>query len=235
MINNYMNLFITQLPGDTKYYSWYSAICQRAITRNLPNTVYTEKHHILPKSLYPEYSKNKDNIVRLTGREHFICHWLLTKIINDTKIIYAFQMMLPNKTGKRYLPKSATVYENLKRIFNQNNKGAAGLSWYTNGTINKFVSEVPSDGYYQGRTFSAEHKGKLKGIPKTDDQKLKQSKSMLGKPGMSGDDNPSKRREVRDKISKAKIGSKASIETRLKMRDSKLGKKRGPYKSRSSP
>ena len=229
-----MNTFIKKLnTTNNKYYTWYSNICQRALLRNLPSNIYTEKHHILPKSLYPEYAKNKDNLVKLTAREHFICHWILTKLIKDPKIVYAFQMMIPNKTSKRYRPKSGIVYENLKKKFSKNNKGSAGNKWYTNGTSNKFTSTAPV-GFIPGRTFSIDHKNKLKGIPKTQEHKQKQSASMKGKPGCSGDSNPAKRAEVREKISKSRTGTTASDETKIKMRDSKLGKKRGPYKVKST-
>lgn len=61
-----------------------------------PYIGYTEKHHILPRSLG---GNNKaENIVRLSAREHFICHWLLVKIythdkINYPKMVKAFSMM----------------------------------------------------------------------------------------------------------------------------------------------
>jgi hypothetical protein len=228
-----MNTFIEKLKTtNNKYYTWYSNICQRALLRNLPTSVYTEKHHILPKSLYPEYSKNKDNLVKLTAREHFICHWLLTKIINNPKTIYAFQMLIPNKTSNRYRPKSSIVYENLKKKFSKNNKGSVGKAWYTNGTDNKFTANAPL-GFVPGRTFSVDHKNKLKGIPKTQEHKQRQSASMIGKPGLAGDANPAKRQEVREKIRKSRTGTTASDETKTKMRNSKLGKKRGPYKVKS--
>jgi hypothetical protein len=63
-------------------------------------------------------------------------------------------------------------------------------------------------GFIPGRTFSIDHKNKLKGIPKTQEQKQKQSVSMIGKPGLSGDSNPAKRFEVREKISKTLTGKK---------------------------
>jgi hypothetical protein len=217
-----MNTFIKKLKtADNKYYTWYSNICQRALLRNLPSNIYTEKHHILPKSLYPEYSKNKENLVKLTAREHFICHWLLTKIINDPKTIYAFQMMIPNKTSNRYRPKSGIVYENLKKKFSKNNKGSSGNKWYTNGIDNMLTLTAPL-GFIPGRTFSIDHKNKLKGIPKTQEQKQKQSVSMIGKPGLSGDSNPAKRFEVREKISKSRTGQKDSDETKLKKKMSRL-------------
>ena len=39
---------------------------------------YTEKHHIIPKSLGG--SNCADNMIQLTAREHFVAHWLLWKI-----------------------------------------------------------------------------------------------------------------------------------------------------------
>lgn len=79
---------------------------------------YTEKHHIIPKSLGG--TNKKDNLVALTAREHFICHWLLTKMVHTTKHKYqmtnAFSCMLyrENKFHKRYKINSRT-FENIKK------------------------------------------------------------------------------------------------------------------------
>lgn len=62
---------------DNKYTHWYYQIIDRAKSRIL--TDYTEKHHIIPKSLGGQ--NNKDNLVKLTPREHFICHLLLPKML----------------------------------------------------------------------------------------------------------------------------------------------------------
>ena len=40
---------------------------------------YYEKHHIIPRCL--NGSNDKDNLVLLTAREHYLCHWLLWKSI----------------------------------------------------------------------------------------------------------------------------------------------------------
>lgn len=48
--------------------------------RKKGNGNYYERHHMLPKSLFPLWSKRKSNIVLLTAREHFFCHQLLIKI-----------------------------------------------------------------------------------------------------------------------------------------------------------
>lgn len=55
------------------------------------NGIYYEKHHIIPKSLGGNNSK--ENLVFLTGREHFIAHLLLHKIFNSPKTLQAILMM----------------------------------------------------------------------------------------------------------------------------------------------
>lgn len=58
------------------YKSVYFNIINRAKTRTLVE--YFEKHHIVPKSLGG--LDNEGNLVKLTYREHFLVHWLLTKV-----------------------------------------------------------------------------------------------------------------------------------------------------------
>jgi len=101
-----------------KYNLWYANIVDRARGRTING--YTEKHHIVPQSLGG--SNDKDNLVDLTAREHFICHWLLTKIYTGeakAKMIYALNgMKRSNEFAQRYETKiTARVYENLKKQF----------------------------------------------------------------------------------------------------------------------
>ena len=55
--------------------------------------VYYEQHHILPKSLYPDYAKDKANLVLLTAEEHFECHKLLVEIFPGQAMAHAFWRM----------------------------------------------------------------------------------------------------------------------------------------------
>ena len=55
--------------------------------------VYYEQHHILPKSLYPDFRLHKENLVLLTAREHFIAHKLLTEIFPIQSMFYAYWRM----------------------------------------------------------------------------------------------------------------------------------------------
>jgi hypothetical protein len=62
---------------QNKYTSCYFNIINRAKSRSILGS-YTEKHHIIPKSLGGNNSK--DNLVKLTAKEHYICHLLLPKM-----------------------------------------------------------------------------------------------------------------------------------------------------------
>jgi len=101
-----------------KYYNWYNQITNRARNRILKD--YTETHHIKPRSLGG--TDAADNLVDLTAREHFICHWLLTKMHTGedrAKMVYALNgMKRSNQFAQRYETKiTSRVYENLKKEF----------------------------------------------------------------------------------------------------------------------
>jgi len=77
---------------NNKYKKWHDSIIDRAKNRVL--SCYIEKHHIIPRSCGG--SDDKSNLVKLTAREHFIVHLLLTKILkgnNKAKMILAFNFM----------------------------------------------------------------------------------------------------------------------------------------------
>jgi hypothetical protein len=158
-----------------KYEKWYKSITDSAKYRITED--YTEKHHILPKSLGG--SDSVTNLVYLTAREHFICHWLLTKIYSEGeehwKMINAFRMMrAENPKQKRYATKiTARVYYNLKEEY------SILQSERYKGTGN---------GFY-GKKHSEEVKNRISEANK-------------------GDKNGSKRPETKKKITESKIGKK---------------------------
>lgn len=67
---------------SNKYYKWYSNIIKNAQAN--PRTE-GDRHHIIPRSMGG--SNSKTNIVRLTWREHFVCHLLLVKCVQEKKDI----------------------------------------------------------------------------------------------------------------------------------------------------
>ena len=104
-----------------KYSKIYFAITSNAKNRSID--CYTEHHHIIPESLGGPTTD--ENMVHLTAREHFICHWLLVKMTEGkdrSDMLYALQgMKAENKFQKRYHTKiTARVYEKYRREFAEN-------------------------------------------------------------------------------------------------------------------
>lgn len=52
---------------------------------------YYERHHIIPKSMGG--TDTADNLIFLSGRAHFIAHWLLWKLHKNKEMGFAFAMM----------------------------------------------------------------------------------------------------------------------------------------------
>jgi hypothetical protein len=91
----------------------YNQIIERAQRRQLEG--YIEKHHLVPRCLGG--SNDKDNIVQLTAREHFICHQLLCEIYPDSdKLKYALYLMNIGKQKHKNADYqiSSRTYERLK-------------------------------------------------------------------------------------------------------------------------
>ena len=97
--------------------------------QDVNTTVFCEKHHIKPKSIYPELEHESSNIVRLTYREHFVAHLLLVKIykqlgdkVNEQKMANAVMRMSRHKKYERI---SSREYDKVKSSLKGNgpNKG----------------------------------------------------------------------------------------------------------------
>lgn len=94
---------------------------------DINSDIYFEIHHIIPRSLSGDNSKN--NLVRLTAREHFICHYLLTKMIFEKqdllKMLYAFNMMrtIPKQMKNGRTHNNSVLYETNKKKISLLSKG----------------------------------------------------------------------------------------------------------------
>lgn len=137
---------------NNKYYKLYYNIIDKALSRDILFNEYYETHHIIPRSL--NGSNNKSNLVRLTGREHFLCHWLLTKFTegdNKRKMIYAFNALcnLNNQFQKR---QGSKYYEHSRKMY------AAEMSRRMKGENN------PAKRTEVRRKISESKKGKYTGV-----------------------------------------------------------------------
>lgn len=109
-----MTLFLSN-----KYSKWYFNIISNAKNKNTYIESYTELHHIIPKSLGG--TNHKTNLIRLTAKEHFVCHRLLTKMVdsnNRSKMVYALWMMIKgNKKQKRDFNIKSQTYSKIKENY----------------------------------------------------------------------------------------------------------------------
>lgn len=116
MINN-RTLDLTQHMTifTNKFYSKvYFSTIEKAVKRGWKKARGRERHHIIPQSLGG--NNDKSNLVYLSCREHFLCHWLLVKITEGEyyhKMVYALMgMRAKNEYQDRYETIfTARVYE----------------------------------------------------------------------------------------------------------------------------
>jgi hypothetical protein len=147
---------------DNKYTHWYYSIISNALSRQ--SLSYTEKHHIIPKSLGGDNSLS--NLVRLTPKEHFVCHRLLTKmVLEETAKIKmhnaVFQMSVSSSTQQRYKINS-TTYEILKKNKSSAMKGNTfGAKPMSEETKRKISEAKKGKSVGKGKQLSEETKRKL--------------------------------------------------------------------------
>jgi hypothetical protein len=121
--------------NDSKYTNWYYAIIENAKIKNINDDItHYEKHHIIPVSLGGNNDKN--NIVKLTYREHFLCHWLLIKMtskVDKMKMSFAlYRMGKPSNANHRIV--TSWQYE-LSREYNKKERNEYKLRTVNKGKI----------------------------------------------------------------------------------------------------
>jgi hypothetical protein len=107
---------------SNKYTKWYYSIIQNAKLRTTDE--YTEKHHIIPKSLNGDNSKS--NLVKLTAREHFICHMLLVRMTESkekVKMSYALWRLCNSKKYDINSHTYQTLRENHSKFISEQKTG----------------------------------------------------------------------------------------------------------------
>jgi len=155
------------------YQRIYNQIIERAQNRQLKG--YKEKHHIIPKCMGG--SDDKENIVELTAREHFLCHRLLYRLYpNNNKLIYAFWLMSTRKDRKL---KSSRAYHEAKLAFSESRKGYK----QSKETCDKRRASMKGKKRGPNHKISIAKKGKLPpvtGKKYSDESKEKQRQAKLG-------------------------------------------------------
>lgn len=203
-----------------KYSKWYNSIIENAKSRHL--TEGFERHHIIPKSLGG--SNLLQNIARLTPREHFVCHMLLTKMTqgeNKAKMVNAALRLANDHKGRCI---NSRIYALIKR------ERAKYLSETTRGPNNNFFgrkhTEETRKKMSESRrkwSYTEEHLEKFRGraspmAGKTHSEKTRERLSEVGKLR-----KPTQATKEKTSATLLALNLKRSDETKEKMRQSKLG------------
>lgn len=168
--------------------------------------VYYEKHHIIPKCLGG--TNDKDNLVLLTAKEHFIAHKLLCEIyLTNSKLHYALwrMMNLQNHDHKRNYNIGSIEYTRRKLIHQQLTR-SLGISNKGRLVADDIKQKIREKRKLQLITNETKQKisNSLKGrkkSPRTLEHKEKIRQSMLGK--NKGKPKPNRTIEHRTNLSLA--------------------------------
>lgn len=130
-------------------------------TSNISGKSYVERHHILPKSIWPEYSSlrsNRWNEAVLTARQHFIAHWILARLLGGGMwLALKWMVDLRGLDGR-----SSRVYE-LARIEAHEVSSKCAKEQFSTiesrinhaHTMRKWYAENPEQGRKRGAAISA--------------------------------------------------------------------------------
>jgi hypothetical protein len=202
------------------YQNIYNQIVERAKTRQ--NVGYVEKHHIMPKCLGG--SNEKENLIELTAREHFLCHMLLCEIYpNENKLKYALFLMNIGKQKHKNVDYkiSSRTYERLKiehslfligkqRSFETKEKISSSLlgRQFSEKTKQK-ISENRKGIKHKNHLAGQNHKNY--GVEKTEEHKQKMSESAKLRGATHTIPHTE---ETKNKLRMKKIGFKATEQTK---------------------
>ena len=175
---------------NMNYEKIYNQIIQKAKNRILVG--YKETHHIIPRCM--NGTDEKDNLVDLTAREHFICHLLLTRIYPEHKgLRLAIWNMCNAKRSYqgRYKPNSR-LYEMIRTEYRELIKGGNHPSYGRKNSyeVRQKMSESAKErfrnkpGTFKGKTHTEETRKKLsnnmKGKTQSNHQKSRVKESLIG-------------------------------------------------------
>lgn len=148
--------------NDSKYTKWYYSIIQTAVSRCPVG--YSEIHHIVPRCIGGK--NNSSNLIKLSAREHFVCHLLLVKMVsgkNRMKMSYALNMMstVTNRyTSERYKVNSVE-YSLMRKFVSENAKFRTPLTEEQVANKSKRISLATTG---VKKTIDAETKEKISKI-----------------------------------------------------------------------
>lgn len=101
------------LPHNEHYVNRYIDLIKRAKDID-QNSSVMHKHHILPRSLFPEFCDDPTNIITISPRLHLILHWVLHHAIGGKMTFAYYQMTIHPQYNIRVTPKQ---FQKIKERF----------------------------------------------------------------------------------------------------------------------
>lgn len=93
------------LKSDEEIELWYNRyikLIEYSKNQDYTNNRFTHVHHILPRSMFPQFEKEQKNLIRLSYRLHYLAHFILLKLTNDPRMAIAFSMMNKKTNNKEF-------------------------------------------------------------------------------------------------------------------------------------
>ena len=141
----YNHLFL--VPHNLHYLNRYVRLLTIWQAQVIPITEYTERHHILPRSMFAEFAsfrKYPDNMIVLTARQHFVAHWILSKAFKTNGMIYAYYAMMNGSLKQRQLSYTSRQYESARMALSKsmigNSRGIGAISEWHKQRISKALT-----------------------------------------------------------------------------------------------
>ena len=212
---------------ENKYTKWYFQIIEKA--RQTTYSGYTETHHIIPKSLGG--SNSFDNLIKLSAREHFVCHLLLTKMVaadKKAKMFYSLSMM---KTANQYHRRDFKINSKIFETIKINLSKAMKEKWTDELRAKKSKEMTGKNNHFYGKTHSKDTIEKLKNKHVSENTKklisLNQKERFKNQPGTFLGKTHSIETREKMSISASKPKSKLWKESASKNRKGKIPPNKG--------
>ena len=201
---------------------------------------YYERHHITPKCMGG--LNNQENLIYLTAREHYVAHWLLTKIGKNSRFCEplnnAFGTMMWGKENRKFTDRQYQRAREIPRILTEEHKNLlieaakkpkteehkqklreSKIEWWKTFELTDEIRASYGNGF-RGKHFSEEHKQKISdasiGRVFTEEHLINLKEGCKKRPPQT--------RKVIERQRASNIGRTCSNESRLRMSQAQKGK-----------
>ena len=131
--------FVTTVPPKNVHYlNRYLKFVKYASTIQLDKESVYHRHHVLPRSLFPDLKKEKWNLIKVSPRVHYIMHWMLARAYGGSMGSAFFQMSIHPKYNIRV---TSSQYQEAARMHSER---ISGTKFYMfEGRARRFKEDDP--------------------------------------------------------------------------------------------